>query len=160
MLSIRPATAADAPLLTTLILELAEYEHLASEAAVTEDDVARLGFGPDPIFRAVIAEMGGQVAGYALFFKFFSSFQGRVGLLLDDIFVRPQFRRKGIGRALLAHVAGVALKEGDFCVRFEVLDWNMPAMEFFRKAGAVPMDEWKPACLIGDALEAAAELAK
>ena len=160
MLSIRPASAADVPLLTTLILELAEYEHLANEAAVTLDDVARRGFGPDPIFRAVIAESDGQVAGYALFFKFFSSFQGRVGLLLDDIFVRPQFRRKGIGQALLAHVAGVALKEGDFCVRFEVLDWNTRAMDFFRKAGAVPMDEWKPACLIGDALEAAAEQAK
>jgi len=157
MLSIRPATAADAPLLTTLILELAEYELLKHEAAVTVDDITRSGFGPDPIFRAVIAEVDGQVAGYALFFRFFSSFQGRPGLLLDDIFVRPQFRRQGVGRALLAHVAGVALKEGYFCVRFEVLDWNTPGMEFFRKAGAVGLDEWKPSCLIGEALEAAAQ---
>src|ERR1700688_751180 len=122
MLSIRPATSSDASLLTTLIRDLAEYDRLDYEASVTEEDIARDGFGPHPKFRAVIAESDGQVAGYALFFEFYSSFQGRAGLFLDDIFVRPQFRKLGIGRALLAHVAGVAWKEKYFCMRCEVLE--------------------------------------
>ena len=157
MLSIRPATIADARLLTTLIHELAEYERLSHETSVLEEDIARDGFGPAPKFRAVIAEWDGQVAGYALFFEFYSSFQGRAGLFLDEIFVRPQFREHGVGKALLAHVANVASKEGYFCVRWEVLDWNTRAIDFYRKLGAVFMDEWKAVCLIGDALERAAE---
>lgn len=159
MLSIRPATLKDASLLTTLIRELAEYDRLSHEAAVTEEDIARDGFGPNPKFRAIIAESGGQVAGYAVFFEFYSTFQGRAGLFLDDIFVRPQFRKQGIGRALIAHVAAIAWKEDYFCVRWEVLDWNAPAIEFYRNLGAVFLDEWKGACLIGDALQAAAEAA-
>ncbi len=157
MLSIRPATANDVSLLTALIHELAEFEHLANEASVTEEDVARDGFGVHPKFRALIAEWDGQVAGYAVFFEFYSSFQGRAGLFLDDIFVRPDFRKHGIGKALLAHVAGVAWKEKYFCMRWEVLDWNTQAIDFYTKLGAVFLDEWKPACLIGDALEAVAE---
>jgi GNAT superfamily N-acetyltransferase len=97
------------------------------------------------------------VAGYAVFFDFYSTFQGRAGLFLDDIFVRPQFRKLGIGKALLAHVAGVAWKEKYFCMRCEVLEWNKPAIEFYSKLGAVFLDEWKSALLIGDALQAAAE---
>lgn len=159
MTSIRPATAADVPLLATLIHELAEYEHLSHEVALTEEDVARDGFGPRPKFRSVIAESDGQVAGYALFFEFYSSFQGRAGLVLDDLFVRPKFRKQGIGRALLAHVAGVAWKEKYFCVRWEVLDWNQSAIDFYRNLDAVFLDEWKPVCLIGDALQAIAETA-
>jgi GNAT superfamily N-acetyltransferase len=124
---------------------------------VLEEDIARDGFGPAPKFRAVIAEWDGQAAGYALFFEFYSSFQGRAGLFLDDIFVRPEFREHGIGRALLAHVARIAWENEYFCVRWEVLDWNTPAIEFYRKRGAVFMDEWKAACLIGDALQAVAE---
>jgi GNAT superfamily N-acetyltransferase len=160
MLSIRPATLNDASLLTTLIRELAEYDRLSHEAAVTEEDIARDGFGPNPKFRAIIAESDGQVAGYAVFFEFYSTFQGRAGLFLDDIFVRSQFRKQGIGRALIAHVAAIAWKEDYFCVRWEVLDWNAPAIEFYRNLGAVFLDEWKGACLIGDALQAAAEAAK
>lgn len=160
MLSIRPATIEDAPLLAKMIHELAEYEHLSHETSVLEEDIARDGFGPTPKFRAVLAEWDGRVAGYALFFEFYSTFQGRAGLFLDDIFVRPQFREHGVGKALLAHVAGVAWKEGYFCIRWEVLDWNTPAIDFYRKLGAVFMDEWKAACLIGDALEAVAEGAK
>jgi GNAT superfamily N-acetyltransferase len=157
MISIRPATVRDVPLLETLIHELAEYEHVDHEAAVTAEDIARDGFGPDPKFRAVIAESDGQAVGYALFFEFYSSFQGRAGLFLDDIFVRPQFRKQGIGRALIAHVAGIAWKENYFCVRWEVLDWNTTAIDFYRKLDAVFLDEWKAACLIGDALQAVAE---
>jgi GNAT superfamily N-acetyltransferase len=157
MISIRPATVRDVPLLAALIHELAEYEHVDHEAGVTAEDIARDGFGPDPKFRAVIAESDGQAVGYALFFEFYSSFQGRAGLFLDDIFVRPQFRKQGIGRALIAHVAGIAWKEDYFCVRWEVLDWNTTAIDFYRKLDAVFLDEWKAACLIGDALQAVAE---
>ena len=159
MLSIRPAAIDDAALLTTLIHELAEFEHLGHEVAVTEQDVIRDGFGPGPKFRAVIAEWSGQVAGYAVFFEFYSSFQGRAGLFLDDIFVRPEFRKHGIGKALLAHVAGIAWNERYFCMRWEVLDWNTPAIDFYRKLGADFLDDWKSVCLIGPALETAAEKA-
>jgi GNAT superfamily N-acetyltransferase len=160
MLSIRAATIEDAPLLTTLIHELADYDRLAHEAIVTEDDIVRDAFGPRPKFRSVIAEWNGQVAGYAVFFEFYSSFQGRAGLFLDDLFVRPQFRNQGIGKSLLAHVAGIAWKEEYFCMRWEVLDWNLPAIEFYSTLGATFMEEWKSACLIGDALHAVAQEAK
>jgi GNAT superfamily N-acetyltransferase len=160
MLSIRPATSTDVPLLTTLIQELAEYDQMSQEVSMTEDDIARDGFGPHPKFRAAIAEWGGEVAGYALFFEFYSTFQGRAGLFLDDIFVRPKYRKHGIGRALLAHVAGVAWKEKYFCMRCEVLDWNTPAINFYTKLGAMFLDNWKGAVLIGDALQAVAEEAK
>jgi GNAT superfamily N-acetyltransferase len=160
MLSIRPAGVDDAALLTTLIHELAEFERLGHEAGVTEADVTRDGFGTAPKFHALIAEWDGQVAGYAVYFDFYSTFQGRPGLFLEDIFVRPDFRKHGIGKALLAHVAGIAWKERYFCMRWEVLDWNTSAIDFYTKLGAVFMDEWKPACLIGDALEAVAAEAK
>jgi GNAT superfamily N-acetyltransferase len=157
MLSIRPATAEDVPLLSTMIHELAEYERLDHETNVTEEGLRRDGFGPHPKFRVLLAESDGQAAGYAFFFEFYSSFQGRAGLFLDDIFVRPQFRKQGIGRALLGHVAGIAWKEKYFCVRWEVLDWNTPATDFYRNLGAVFLDEWKAVCLIGDPLQAVAE---
>jgi len=117
----------------------------------------RDGFGPLPKFRAVIAQWNGEPVGYAIFFEFYSSFQGRAGLFLDDIFVRPAFRKHGIGTALIKHVAGIAWKEKYFCMRWEVLDWNKPAIEFYNNLGATFLDEWKPAILIGDALEAAAK---
>ena len=159
MLSIRPATVHDAPLLTILIRELAEYDHLSHEVSMTEDDITRDGFGPHPRFRAVIAESDGQVVGYALFFEFYSSFQGRAGLFLDDLFVRPPYRKQGIGRALLAHVARIAWSEKYFCMRWEVLDWNTSAINFYNSLGAAFLDEWKPAVLIGDALQDVAESA-
>jgi GNAT superfamily N-acetyltransferase len=160
MLNIRPATVEDAALLTTLIRELAEYEHLSHEAIVTEEDIRRDGFGAHPKFRALIAEWDGKPAGYAVFFDFYSTFQGHAALFLDDIFVRPEWRRKGIGRALLAHVASIAWREKYFCMRWEVLDWNEPAIEFYKGLDAAFMDEWRSACLIGDALQAVAEEAK
>ncbi len=160
MLKIRPATIDDAALLASLILELAEYDQLAQEVGVNAEAIARDGFGPRPKFRAVIAELDGQVAGYAVFFEFYSTFQARAGLFVDDIFVRPQFRKKGIGRALLAHVARIAWQEGYFCMRWEVLDWNTPAIEFYKRLGAEFLDEWRAVMLIGDALESVAESAK
>ena len=160
MLLIRPATIEDAPLLTNLIRELAEFERLSHEVRLTEQDVARDGFGETPKFRALIAEWEGQAAGYALFFEFYSTFQGRAGLFLEDLFVRPDFRKHGIGKALLAHVASVAWKEHHFCMRWEVLDWNTQAIDFYSKMGALFLDEWKAVCLIGDALQTVAEKAK
>lgn len=157
MLAIRPATAHDAPLLSTMIHELAEFEHLGHECSIAEEDILREGFGAEPKFRVVIAELDGAPVGYALFFPFFSSFQGRPGLFLDDLFVRPDFRQHGVGKSLLAHVAGIAWKEKFFCMRWEVLDWNKPAIDFYNNLGAVFLDEWKLVMLIGDALEAAAK---
>ena len=160
MLNVRPATKNDAPLLRNLIHELADFERLAHETIITEEDVMRDGFGPTPKFRTLIAEWDGQAAGYALFFEFYSSFQGRAGLFLEDIFVRPQYRKHGIGSELLAQVARIAWEEGYFCLRWEVLDWNSTAIEFYRKLGAEFLDEWKAVCLIGDALQAVTAKAK
>jgi len=160
MLTIRPATLDDAHLLTTMIHELAEFDRLSHEASVIEDDIVRDGFGAPPKFRVVIAEWDGQPAGYALFFEFYSSFQGRAGLFLDDVFVRSEYREHGVGKALIAHVARIAWQEGYFCIRWEVLNWNAAAIDFYRKLGASFMDEWKPVCLIGDALEAVAAQAR
>jgi len=160
MLSIRPATINDAAVLSKMIHELAEFERLAHEASVSEEIIARDGFGPNQKFRAVIAEWDGQAIGYAVFFDFYSSFQGRAGLFLDDLFVRPTFRKRGVGRALLAHVAAIAWNEKYFCMRWEVLDWNTPAIEFYRKLGAEFLDEWKSVVLIGDPLQVVAEEAK
>src|SRR6202795_4577623 len=107
MLSIRFATFADAALLAKMIRELAEYDRLGHEALVTEDVIARDGFGPRPRFRALIAEWDGAPAGYACFFDIYSTFQGRAGLFLDDLFVRPSFRQKGIGRMILGRLAKI-----------------------------------------------------
>jgi GNAT superfamily N-acetyltransferase len=157
MLSISPATADDAVLLTAMIRELAEFERLESEMSTTPEDLLRDGFGARPKFRAVIAQWDGHPVGYAIFFEFYSSFQGRVGLFLDDLFVRPAFRKHGIGSALIKHVAGIAWNEKYFCMRWEVLDWNQQAIDFYNNLGAAFLDEWKPVILIGDALEAAAK---
>ena len=157
MLSIRPATVHDAALLAAMIRELAEFEHLAHEMSTTEADLARDGFGPSPKFRAVIAQWDGEPVGYAVFFDFYSTFQGRAGLFLDDIFVRPAFRKHGIGTALIKHVAGIAWREKYFCMRWEVLDWNKQAIDFYNNLGAAFLEEWKLVMLIGDALEAAAK---
>ena len=157
MLSIRPATVHDVGLLAALIRELAEFEHLEHEVNATEEGLLRDGFGTPPKFRAVIAEWNSEPVGYAIFFDFYSSFQGRAGLFLDDLFVRPAFRQHGIGTALIKHVAGIAWREKYFCMRWEVLDWNKPAIDFYQRLGAAFLDEWKPTILIGDALEAAAK---
>lgn len=160
MLKIRPATRNDAQTLTTLIRELAEYERLQHEAIITEEDILRDGFGPQPKFRALIAEWDGAVAGYAIFFEFYSTFQGRAGLFLEDIFVRPEYRSKGVGTALLSEVANIAWEERYFCLRWEVLDWNEPAIQFYKNIDAVFLDQWKNVCLIGDALQAMSKKVK
>ena len=157
MLSIRAANRNDVALLKELICELAEYERERERVVITEADLARDGFGPQPKFRALIAEWDGQAAGYALFFGFYSTWEGRPGVFLEDLFVRSQFRGKGIGRALLANVAGIARRENCYGMRWEVLDWNQPAIDFYKRLGATFFDQWKSVLLTGEALERVAE---
>jgi GNAT superfamily N-acetyltransferase len=158
MLVIRPATVDDVTLLRTLIRELAEFERELELCVIEEADLARDGFGADPRFRALIADWDGQPAGYALFFGYYSTWAGR-GLFLEDIFVREQFRRRGIGKALLASVARVAVQEGCYGVQWEVLDWNEKAIELYKSLGAEFRDQWRPVMLADDALRRLAEKA-
>ena len=157
MLSIRAATVNDVALLKNLICEFAEYERERHLVMITEADLVRDGFGPEPKFRAMIAEWDGQAAGYALFFGFYSTWEGRPGLFLEDLFVRRAFRGEGIGKALLAKVAGIARRENCYGVRWEVLDWNQPAIDFYKTLGATFLDQWKAVLLTGEALGRAAE---
>jgi GNAT superfamily N-acetyltransferase len=151
MLSIRPARAADVPALNTLIHEFAEFERLP--IAATEAGLLRDGFSESPKFRVLMAEWNDQPAGYALFFDYYSSFEGRAGLFLEDIYVRDQYRGKRIGKGLLARVALIAKEQNCFGVRWQVLDWNTPAIEFYQRLGATFLDDWKTISLDGDALE-------
>jgi len=157
MLSIRPATVNDVTLLKTLIRELAEYEREPEAVAITESDLLRDGFGPQPRFRALIAEWNGQPVGYAFFFGFYSTWEGRPGLFLEDLFVRPQYRGKGIGKRLLAYVARIARQENCYGIRWEVLDWNEPAIEFYHSLGGKFLDHWRTVLLTDEALQSLAE---
>jgi GNAT superfamily N-acetyltransferase len=153
MLTIRPATQADILEILKLIRELAEYEKLADLVVITADDIGRDAFGPEPIIHILMAEWDGDIAGYALYFHNYSTFRGRPGLFLEDLFVRLKFRKKGIGKALLVHLAKVAVEKK--CARFEwqVLDWNTPSIEFYKSLGAVVMKEWLTMRVTGEALE-------
>lgn len=154
--SIRSATVDDVATVLRLIRALADYEKLAHEVVATEDSLRAALFGPKPDAECVIAREGARPVGFALFFHNFSTFRGRRGLYLEDLFVEPDCRGKGYGRALLAHLAGLAVERG--CARFEwsVLDWNAPAIGFYRSLGATVMDEWRICRLTGDALQALA----
>jgi GNAT superfamily N-acetyltransferase len=160
MLCIRPAEAKDIPLIVQLIRELAEYEREPEQAVATEEDIRRDGFSANPKFRVVIAEWGGEAAGFALFLYNYSTWLGRAGLYLEDLFVRPEFRGKGIGKALLTHLAKIAVEEG--CGRFEwqVLDWNTPALEFYQALGARVMDDWSTIRVTGEPLRKLAALSE
>jgi GNAT superfamily N-acetyltransferase len=152
-ISLRFATPSDVPLLIELIRELAEFENLLDQVRV---DAASLGeqlFGSRPMAEAIIAELSGKPVGFAVFFHNFSTFLGRAGLYLEDLYVRPHARRKGVGRALITFVAKIAVERK--CGRFEwsVLDWNSRAIEFYRSLGAIPMDEWTVQRVTGAALE-------
>jgi GNAT superfamily N-acetyltransferase len=157
MLTIHPATRDDVTALLTLIRELATYEKKRHKAVVTENDLLRDGFGPHPIFRALIAEWQGKPVGYASFFHFYSTFLGRPALFLEDLFVLNEFRGKGIGKALLVEVARVALREGCFGLRWEVLDWNRPAIEFYEKLGATFLNERKVVSFDSETMQRVAE---
>ena len=156
-LSIRPAIASDAALIFRFIRELAEYERLAHEVDATEADIAKALFGPNPRVFADIAEWEGEPAGFALWFYNFSTFRGRHGIYLEDLFVRPELRSKGIGRALLRYLARRCIAEGLARLEWWVLDWNEPALKVYRSIGAMPMDEWTVQRVTGEALERLAE---
>ncbi len=155
--TIRSATANDVPLIMQFIAELAEYERLAHAVVATEEDLRTALFGGRAMAEVVLAESNGEAVGFALFFHTFSTFVGRPGLYLEDLYVRPAMRGQGVGRLLLKHLAGIAVERG--CGRFEwsVLDWNEPAIGFYKRLGAVPMDEWTVYRMSGEALLALAE---
>ena len=156
LLSIRAATADDVPLIRQLIAELAEYERLADAAVATDEDLREQLFGAQPAAEVLIGEVDGEAAGFALFFHNFSTFLGKRGLYLEDLFVRPAYRGAGLGRHLMASLARIAVQRD--CGRFEwsVLDWNAPAIGFYRTLGAVGLDEWTVQRLEGDGLRALA----
>jgi GNAT superfamily N-acetyltransferase len=158
MLRLRPATIDDAPLLRAMIRELADFEHELEQVTISENDLRRDGFGEKPRFRALIAEWEGQPAGYALFFEYYSTWAGR-GLYLEDLFVREKFRGRGIGTALLARVARIAVDEHCRGVHWEVLNWNTKAIEMYKEIGAQFPDEWRRVLLTGDALQRLAQKA-
>lgn len=149
---IRPATPDDVPLILELIRELAEYERLLDTVEATPERLHAALFGPRPFAEALIAEAEEGPLGFALFFHNFSTFLSLPGIYLEDLYVRPHARRRGIGRALLTRLAQVAVERGCGRLEWSVLDWNEPAIRFYRKIGAVPMDEWTVFRLTGPAL--------
>jgi GNAT superfamily N-acetyltransferase len=153
---IRPAVREDVGEILAFIRELAEYEKLAHEAVADEAGLAAQLFGTTPRAEVLIAEVDGQSAGFALFFHNFSTFVGKPGLYLEDLFVRPTFRGFGLGKRLMVRLAKIAVERD--CGRFEwsVLDWNQPAIDFYRSLGAAGMDEWTVQRVAGDALTALA----
>ncbi len=159
MLRIRPASREQVPLLLEMILEFATFEKLRDEVTMTEAMLERDGFGPQPRFRTLIAEWNGAPAGYAICFPIYSTFQGPA-LFLEDVYVRLQFRDKGIGKALIAEVAAMALREGCGALRWEVLQWNQPAIDFYKRLGASFLDDWKAVRIEGEALGRLAEQQK
>lgn len=158
MLRIRAANVDDIALLRKMILEFATFERLEKFVTVTEGTLMRDGFGSRERYRVLLPEWNGQPAGYAFFFGFYSSFQGP-GMFLEDIYVREEFRGKGIGKALMAEVAAITLREGFWGMRWEVLDWNQPAIDFYKKLGATLLDDWKEVRLSGNNLKRLAESA-
>lgn len=152
MLSIRSATPADVPSILDLIRGLAEYEREPNAVVATEQDLLRDGFGPEPKYRCLIADWDGKPAGFAFFFFNYSTGLGRPGLYLEDLFVWPDLRGKGIGKALLQKLAQIAVDENCYGMRWQVLEWNEPALKFYDTLGAKVMDEWETMRLMEPAL--------
>jgi GNAT superfamily N-acetyltransferase len=152
-ISIRPATREDAGLILRFIRALAVYEREPDAVEATEETIIEHGFGEKPYFECMIAECDGAPAGFAFYFFDYSTWLGKPGLYLEDLFVDPEFRGFGIGRALLERLAQVALERGCGRMKWEVLDWNEPAIEFYRAMGAEFLDEWRNVRLSGDALK-------
>ncbi len=153
---IEPATERDIPIILTFVKELAEYEKLAHQVSATEADLTRYLFGPERIARADIAYVSNEQVGFALYFFSFSTFLGRPGLYLEDLYVRPPWRQRGIGRALLVHLARMAVERGCGRMEWSVLDWNEAALSVYRAIGARPLDDWTVQRLTGAALAALA----
>lgn len=153
---IRAAVPDDVPVLLGLIADLAEYEHARAEAVATEDLLRGALFGPDPVAHCEVAEDDSTVIGLALWYRSFSTWTGRTGLYLEDLYVRPEHRGRGVGRALLARLARICIDRGWSRLEWSVLDWNEPALGFYRSIGADPLDEWTVHRLTGSALHALA----
>ena len=154
---IRTGTEEDAPVIFSLIKELAEYEHLAHEVVASVDDIRKTLFGERPFAETLIGEYGGLPISFALFFYNFSTFMGKPGIYLEDLYVQPEHRGKGFGSKMLAHIAALARERN--CGRFEwsVLNWNTPAIRTYEKLGATPMKEWILYRLSGEALDRLAD---
>lgn len=152
MLTIRDANSEDAALIRALIQELAEYDGEAEQVRTTEADIARDGFGTDAKFRTLIAEWDSQAAGFAVFFHYYSTWRGS-GIYLEDLYVRPEFRKRGIAKALLAQVAHTAREQSCTFVRWAVLDWNEPALNLYASLGARLLNNWRCVVLDGDRLD-------
>ncbi len=153
---IRAATAGDVDAIHGLICDLADYERARSEVKTTPDQLSAAMFGPTPAVFALVAETDGEVVGFALYFLSFSTWEGVHGIYLEDLYVRPTQRGTGRGKALLAALAAIAVTRGYARVEWSVLDWNTPSIGFYRRLGAVAMDEWTAFRLTGDALAVAA----
>lgn len=158
--TIRKATEGDVPEILALIRALAAYERAPDAVKATEADLREHGFGPNPYFQCLIAEEDGRPAGFAFYFFDFSTWMGRPGIYLEDIFVYPEFRGRGIGKALLRRVAAVAVEKGCARLKWEVLEWNTPAIEFYRSMGADFMHEWRTMRLTGENLTRLAGMAE
>ncbi len=156
MLTIRAATIADTALIRQLIWELADYEKEPNKVRTSESDIARDGFGVNPEFRALIAQWDGQPAGFALFFGYYSTWRG-AGFYLEDLFVRDEFRGRGIGTALFARVASAAQQENRKFIKWAVLSWNQRAIDMYTALGGDFLDGWRDVFLSGDSLRKLAE---
>ena len=150
---IERATARDVPVILAMIKALAEYEKMSDQVTATQDTLRASLFGPRPAAEVVIGYAGDQPAGFALFFHNYSTFLGRPGIYLEDLFVAPEWRGSGLGTRLLTFLAKLAVERGCGRVEWSVLDWNEPAIGFYKKLGAQPMDEWTIFRVTGDALE-------
>jgi GNAT superfamily N-acetyltransferase len=156
-MSIRPAVETDVPEILRFIQALAKYEKLAHTVTATEAALREYLFGPHPAAEVLIADFNGQPAGFALFFQTFSTFLAKPGIWLEDLFVLPTGRGHGIGRKLLTKVAGIAQSRNCGRLEWSVLDWNEPAIRFYKKLGAVPLDDWTIFRVTGDSLKKIAE---
>jgi GNAT superfamily N-acetyltransferase len=155
--TIRSATPADIPQILAFIRALAAYEREPDAVTATEAGLLRDGFGPNPFYQCLMAELDGRAAGFALYFFNYSTWMGRPGIYLEDIFVEPELRGRGIGKALLKQVAAIAVEKNCPRLQWEVLDWNTPAIEFYRAMGAEFLDAWRNVRISGQALERLAE---
>ena len=151
-LCIRAAAPADATLIFALVCELADYENLQHEVAATPEAIAAALFAPEPRLSCEIAEWDGEPAGFSVWFLNYSTFRGRHGLYVEDLFVRPQFRGRGIGKALMARLARTCVEQKLARFEWAVLDWNKPAVDFYKSIGAQVMDDWRICRLTGKAL--------
>jgi len=150
--TIRAATPADVPQILTFIKGLAHYERAPHEVTATEEGLLRDGFGPQPIYHCLIADEDGVPAGFSLFFFNYSTWKGKPGVYLEDIYVEPEHRGRGIGKSLLKETAKFAVEHGCERMQWEVLDWNTPAIDFYRAMGSEFLDEWRNVRVSGDAL--------